>query len=141
MLTAHGSGSLHTTHLAFRKPSVKDGLKLLLYLAGVLLLGALLAPPLFWAGQGLITHGVLAGLAHYEFDSYFHRAILVAALLLLWPLFRALHVRSWRDLGLVRNPRSLADLGAGFLIAAIPLLTERRIRSARRRVVCDTSTC
>ncbi len=101
---------------------MKDAVKILLYVAGVLLLGALLGPPLFWAGQSLIAHGLLTSLARYDFDSYFHRAILVAALALLWPLFRALRVRSWRDLGLEKNPQPLADLGAGFAISAIPLL-------------------
>lgn len=101
---------------------MKDAAKLLLYFLGVLLLGALLAPPLFWAGQNLIGHGLLTGVARYDFDSYFHRAILVAALLLLWPLLRALHVRNWLDLGLEKNPRSIADLGAGFAIAGVPLL-------------------
>jgi CAAX protease family protein len=101
---------------------LKDTARLLLYVAGLLVGGALLAPPLFWLGQWLIAHGILPSLARYDFESYFHRAILIAALVLLWPLFRALRVRSWRDLGLERNSRAAADLGAGFVIAAIPLL-------------------
>lgn len=101
---------------------MKDTARLLLYVAGLLVGGALLAPPLFWLGQSVIAHGHLPSLARYDFDSYFHRAILIAALVLLWPLFRALRVRSWRDLGLEKNPRAAADLGAGFAIAAIPLL-------------------
>ncbi len=106
----------------YPKFAVKDAAKILCYVGSVLLLGALLAPPLFWAGQTLIAHGLFTSLAHFDFDSYFDRAILAAALLLLWPLFRALHVRGWRDLGLEKNPRPIADLGAGFAIAAIPLL-------------------
>jgi membrane protease YdiL (CAAX protease family) len=94
----------------------------MLYLVGVVLLGALLAPPLFWLGQLLIAHRILPSLARYDFESYFDRAILLAALLLLWPLFRSLRVRSWRDLALEKNRRAGADLGAGFAIAAIPLL-------------------
>lgn len=102
---------------------LKDAAKLLFYLVGVLLLGALLGPPLFFAGHYFIAHGLFTGLARYAFDSYFHRAILVAALVLLWPLFRALKVEHWRDLGLERNPQPIADLGAGFAMAALPLLS------------------
>jgi hypothetical protein len=101
---------------------LKDAARLLLYLAGVVLLGALGAPALFWAGQFLIAHGILPGLAGIDFESYFHRALLVAALVLLWPLLRALQVRRWRDLGLAKNLRGGSDVAVGFAIAAIPLL-------------------
>jgi uncharacterized protein len=101
---------------------LKDAARLLLYLAGVILLGALLAPPLFWSGQVLIDHGLLPSLVRFDFETYFHRALLVAALVLLWPLLRALRVRRWRDLGLTKNPRAGTDLAMGFAIASIPLL-------------------
>ncbi len=101
---------------------MKDATRLLLYLAGVVLLGALGAPPLFWAGQFLSAHHVLPSLATFDFESYFHRALLVAALILLWPLLRALRVRNWRDLGLEKNPRAGINLAIGFVIAAVPLL-------------------
>ena len=101
---------------------MKDAARLLLYLAGVVLLGALVAPPLFWLGQSLIAHGILPSLARFDFESYFHRALLIAALVLLWPLLRTLHVSRWRDLALEKNPRAAVDLGMGFAIAAIPLL-------------------
>jgi len=65
---------------------------------------------------------MLPSLARFDFESYFHRALLIAALVLLWPLLRALRVASWRDLALEKNPRAGADLGMGFAIAAIPLL-------------------
>ena len=101
---------------------MKDAARLLLYLAGVVLLGALGAPPLFWAGQFLSAHHMLAGLAGFDFETYFHRALLVAALVLLWPLLRAVRVRGWRDLGLEKNPRAGMDVAGGFVIAAVPLL-------------------
>ena len=101
---------------------MKDAARLLLYLAGIVLLGALVAPPLFWLGQSLIAHGILPSLARFDFESYFHRALLIAALILLWPLLRALRIGSWRGLALERNPRAGADLTIGFAIAAIPLL-------------------
>ncbi len=101
---------------------MKDATRLLLYLVGVILLGALLAPPLFWLGQLVIARGMVPSLARFDFESYFHRALLIAAVVLLWPLLRALRVRGWRDLGLEKNPRPVADAVIGFVIAAIPLL-------------------
>jgi membrane protease YdiL (CAAX protease family) len=101
---------------------LKDAARLLLYLAGVVLLGALVAPPLFWLGQSLIAHGILPSLARFDFESYFHRALLIAALILLWPLLRALRIGSWRGLALEKNPRAGADLAIGFAIAVIPFL-------------------
>jgi membrane protease YdiL (CAAX protease family) len=100
---------------------LKDAARLLLYLAAVIVIGALLAPPLFWAGQAVIAHGFFPSLARVDFESYFHRALLIAAVLLLWPLLRVLQVRTWRDLGLAKDPRPAANLGMGFLIAAVPL--------------------
>jgi len=101
---------------------LKDAARLLLYLVGVVLLGALVAPPLFWLGQSLIVHGILSSLARFDFESYFHRALLIAALVLLWPLLRALRIGNWHGLALEKNPRAGADLTIGFVIAAIPLL-------------------
>jgi CAAX protease family protein len=101
---------------------LKDAARLLLYLAGVVLLGAVVAPPLFWLGQSLIAHGILPSLARFDFESYFHRAVLIAALILLWPLLRALRIGSWRGLALEKNPRAGADLAIGFAIAVIPFL-------------------
>jgi len=98
---------------------LKDPARLLLYLAGVVILGALAAPPLFW-----LVHGadVFHRLREYDFETYSHRALLLAAIVLLWPLLRALSIRSWADLELEKNRRAGADLAAGFAIAAIPLL-------------------
>jgi membrane protease YdiL (CAAX protease family) len=101
---------------------VKDIARLLFYFAGTLLVGALLAPVLFWTAQLPSAHRMLPMLSRFDFETYFHRALLVTALLLLWPLLRALHVRGWRDLGLEKNQRKTRDVLVGFLIAAIPLL-------------------
>src|SRR5205085_2957945 len=91
------------------------------YLLATVLIGALLAPPLFWAAQSLAAHGWLTVLAHYDFETYFHRALLVAALILVWPLVRSLEIRSLNDLRLASNPRRWRDVLAGFLLSAIPL--------------------
>ncbi|MGH8093595.1 MAG: lysostaphin resistance A-like protein [Chthoniobacterales bacterium] len=100
---------------------MKDPARLLLYLAGVVLLGALAAPPLYWLGQLLIRHGTVPALAAFDFETYFHRALLVTALVLLWPLFRSLRVRGWKDLDLEKNRRAGLDALVGFVIAAVPL--------------------
>ncbi len=86
------------------------------------MLGALAAPPLFWLGQYLIAHRILPSLASYDFETYFHRALLVAALVFLWPLFRAVRIVRWRDLDLEKNTRAGADVAIGFVLAAVPLL-------------------
>jgi membrane protease YdiL (CAAX protease family) len=101
---------------------LKDAALLLVYFIGVLLLGALLSPLLFFGGQSLAARGILPFLAAYDFESYFHRALLVSALLLIWPLLRALRIQKWRELQLTPRAKSGRDLLAGFLIAAIPLL-------------------
>jgi uncharacterized protein len=96
---------------------LKDAARLLAYLLGIVLLGALLAPPLFW-----LAHDRLSIFAHVDFESFFHRALLIAAIALLWPLLRSLGIRRWRDLGLEPNQRWLRDFAMGFALAAIPLL-------------------
>jgi uncharacterized protein len=101
---------------------LKDAARLLTYFALTVLLGALVAPLLFWTAQWLATHGGFSFLGQYGFESFFHRALLISALALLWPLFRWLGLRSWRDLGLTQNRHGLRDLSMGILFAAIPLL-------------------
>ena len=101
---------------------MKDAARLLVYLLATVLIGALLAPCLFWAAQSLVAHGLLTFLARYDFETFFHRALLVAAAILLWPLIRSLEVRSLNDLQLSRNPQRWRDLFAGVILSAIPLL-------------------
>jgi membrane protease YdiL (CAAX protease family) len=101
---------------------LKNAARLLVYLLATVLVGALLAPCLFWGAQWFIAHGLLTFLARYDFETFFHRALLVAAVILLWPLIRSLEVRRRSDLQLAANPRWPRDLLAGFLFSAIPLL-------------------
>ena len=61
-------------------------------------------------------------LVKYDFDTFFHRAILIAAVLLLWPLLRVSNVRGVADLGLAPNPHWARDVGCGILLSVIPLL-------------------
>ena len=106
------------------------------YLLSTVLLGALLAPPLFWLvkaaepwalANGLVTFvpqgdevqvsGVLAAVFTADFVKISHRAVLIAALLLLPPAIRALRVRGRADLRLRPDPRAGRHFLRGFLVA------------------------
>jgi membrane protease YdiL (CAAX protease family) len=65
---------------------------------------------------------VFSFLARYDFETFFHRAVLIAAALLLWPFLRISHVHGMVDLGLAPNPRWGRNLCAGALLSVIPLL-------------------
>ena len=101
---------------------MKDAARLLAYFVATLLLGAILAPWLFWAGQWLVAHHLFSFLARFDFETFFHRALLVAGLILLWPLLRAIRIRRRQDLELSPNPQWRADLLIGFVMATVPLL-------------------
>jgi membrane protease YdiL (CAAX protease family) len=60
----------------------------------------------------------LAWLATTDFQRYFDRAMFLGALLLLWPVVRALRIGSVRDLGLRPDPRPGWHVALGFLVAA-----------------------
>src|SRR5947209_18207910 len=99
------SASLENLTLA----ALKDAVRLLVYLLATVLIGALLAPFLFWWAQSLVAHGSLTFLARYDFETYFHRALLVAVVILLWPLARSLEIRSLSDLQLASNRHRWRD--------------------------------
>ncbi len=101
---------------------MKPAARLLAYFAATVLFGALIAPPLYWSAQRLALHRPFEFLASFDFETFFHRALLLGALLFLWPLLRWLRVRGPRDLQLEANRRPLRDAAVGFGIAAIPLL-------------------
>ena len=101
---------------------MKDAARLVAYFVATVLLGALLAPLLFWSAQRLASHQILGSLARFDFENFFHRALLLAAVVLLWPLLRSTRVRQRSDLGIAPNENWLRDLCFGFLIAAAPLL-------------------
>jgi membrane protease YdiL (CAAX protease family) len=96
---------------------LKDAAKLFAYFFAVVIGGALLAPPLFWS-----AHRFSAFFAKYDFESFFHRALLVCAVVFLWPLLGWLRLHSFRDLRLDKNRHALRDVVAGILLAGIPLL-------------------
>lgn len=98
---------------------MKDLAKILAYFVAIIVLGALLAPPLFWAGKALAARGTLTFLGDVEFQKFFHRAVLIAAFALLWPTIRWLGLGGPRGLGLEPDTRWLRHLILGFLIAGI----------------------
>jgi membrane protease YdiL (CAAX protease family) len=101
---------------------LKDAARLAAYFIAIVVVGALLAPILFWSAQALAAHSVFPFLAKYDFDTFFHRAILIAAVVLLWPLLRVSQVQGLADLGLAPNPDRARDVGFGVLLSVIPLL-------------------
>ena len=100
---------------------MKDALRLALYFVAVILAGALLAPVLFWSAQSLAGHGILSFLRQFDFETFFHRALLVSAVVLLWPLLRSVRIRKPADLGLRPDNRRWLHFGGGFLWAVLPL--------------------
>lgn len=101
---------------------LKDAARLLGYFVATAVVGALLAPWLFWSAQGLAARGVLPWLAKFDFESFFHRALLIAAVAFMWPLLRSVNIRRRADLGLLPNKHWPRDVIAGFGLAAVPLL-------------------
>lgn len=110
-----------------------NAFKISLYVAVSILMGALLAPPLFWAGRSLYEAGVFKGgrilgldlhdeLRRAGLARYLNRAMLASALAALWPLILWLGTRPREFLQLHPNPRRFAHLSTGFVLAAGGLL-------------------
>jgi uncharacterized protein len=110
--------------------------KIVLYFIAVFALGAVLAPPLFWTAgklrpvaeeRGWISYELKAGGTREaegwaaflapDFAKISNRAVLLAAVVLLWPLFRSLRIRSLAELGIENNPHRWRDFAAGWGIA------------------------
>ncbi len=96
---------------------MRDLGKIVLYLLATVLLAALIAPPLFWAGKWIIAHGWLTSLEGTPFQRYFNRAVMIAAVALLWPLARWLGMRNIGAQTMQRDPRRWQHLGGGFAAA------------------------
>jgi membrane protease YdiL (CAAX protease family) len=101
---------------------LKDAARLLAYLLATILIGALVAPPLYWGSQWLAAHGVFPFLSRIDFESFFHRALVLGAIVLAWPFLRAIRVGRLTDLGLAPNSHRRQHCVAGFLLAITPLL-------------------
>ena len=109
-----------------------DAFKLTVWFLATAVLGAFLAPVIHVVGTAIVAGGHLEGgpadwvhseMVKAEFGRYFNRAILMAALLLLYPMSRWLGLESgWGWMGLRPNPYRWKDLGLGFFLAAGSLL-------------------
>ena len=101
---------------------LREIVNIVAYFVGIVLLGSFLAPALYWAGRATAQYGVLTFLAETEFQKFFNRAMLVAAVVLLWPAVRSLKLQGWGDLGLERDPRAGQNLALGLGVAALCLI-------------------
>lgn len=93
-------------------------LKILVYLIGTVVIGAALAPWLFWAGQYASHFQQLGFLGNTDFQRYFDRSILISAFLLLLPILQWIGLGRLKSLGLRKNPRRIRHLLGGFAISA-----------------------
>jgi membrane protease YdiL (CAAX protease family) len=137
-----------------RAPLQSDVLKIFVYVAATLLLGAVLAPLLYQLGKGLaevfaakegngLIQYVASAADRADFPRFFDRAVMLSALILLFPLTGWLRLGrppgSYRDTPwslrlpdnvvvtnagqpLRRNPQGWWQCGTGFVIAAGLLL-------------------
>ena len=94
------------------------GFKILAYLIGTIVLGATLAPWLFWGGQHASHFKYLGFLATSGFQRFFNRSVLISAFLLLIPLLRSIGLEQLQNLGLRKNPQRISHFLGGFLISA-----------------------
>src|SRR5260370_12177714 len=79
------------------------------YLFAVVLLGALLAPPLYWLGQACSQISALQFLKYMDFQRYFARSVLISAFLLLSLVLPSIGLGRLLTLRLSRSP--LCGLG------------------------------
>lgn len=90
--------------------------KIFLYLAAVVLAGALAAPQAWELIHRLspdLFGGFVGKIQEMPFHRYLSRSIQVSALVLLLPFLRSLRIRSLRAFSLVPDPRPFRDLGIG----------------------------
>ena len=94
----------------------------LVYLGVVFLGAALVAPWVYLAVQHAAQSSPsLSGLASKPFHRYVNRAILVLAILGIWPLLRATGVSSWRSVGFLPVTGHGRGLARGFLLGFFSL--------------------
>ncbi len=127
--------------MAERVPFLQSAVfKILVFLLGTTVLGALLAPALYLGGKHVVAEGWLEGgwldslhgsMERAKFSRYFNRAILISALILIAPTLRWMRTTgsapasreklatSWQ---LDPNPRWFAHLFIGFAVAGGTLL-------------------
>ncbi|MEM1442249.1 MAG: CPBP family intramembrane glutamic endopeptidase [Verrucomicrobiota bacterium] len=111
--------------------------KILVFLTGIVLLSAILAPPLYFGGKHIVAEGWLEGtflegingsMDRAKFSRYFNRAVLLSALLLIWPTLKWLNAGRREKVGvkaflqLDPNPAWWKHCLLGFVVAGGTLL-------------------
>lgn len=99
--------------------------KIFLYLAAVILAGALAAPQAWHLIQLLpadFLGGLIGQVQGMPFHRYLSRSLQIAAIVLLVPLLRSLRIRSLADFGIIRNRRAWRDLGTGISAGLLGLV-------------------
>lgn len=113
------------------------GFKVLVFVTGAILIGAVLAPFLYWGGKLVVERAWIADIPVLEklhgsmdrarFSRYFNRSLVAGALILLFPTLKWLGGRENESrtmserLQIRANPQRWIHLVAGFLLGAIPL--------------------
>jgi membrane protease YdiL (CAAX protease family) len=107
---------------------------IILYFIGCIVIGSAIAPWLFFAVQPLVPVAEARGWLRYEgeerdpkgplgflgaeFEKFANRGLLIAAIALLWPTFRALRMGDIGALGLQKNRSRWRHLAVGFVLTA-----------------------
>ena len=92
------------------------------FIAAVLLLGALLAPPMFWAAKAVGHSLNIAFLNKLAFTSVYDRAALLVALCGLWPLFKAMQLRRDEVVGVTPFSIGKKQILTGFFMAVLLII-------------------
>lgn len=92
------------------------------YLVGVVVGGALLAPWLWYLGQYLVESGILPQLKPFGFAKYLNRSVLLMVIVGLWPFLRQVGMVDRKDFGIEDNPSWNRDLLIGCVVAFVILL-------------------
>jgi membrane protease YdiL (CAAX protease family) len=137
MAVVHPFPSSHAASLAQREPlimrwnspadppyteRVRPVRALLIYIVGVFLLGALLAPWVYWLAKWMAgTAAVFEGLANVPFHRFLNRCFLLFAVLGLWPFLRSIGADSWQAVGMNAATGNARRLFHGFLLSLASL--------------------
>ena len=104
-------------------PPARSGLLLILgFTALVLVLGAVLSPPMFWAAKAVGRTLDIGFLKTLAFTSVYDRAALLVAILGLWPLLKSMALRREEVLGATPFSRGRKQMLLSFLIALALIL-------------------
>jgi len=95
--------------------------KIALTLTGVVVVSALLAPPIYWLIQEVVV-GIFPWLGEFPFHRVFSRVLLVCILIAIGPLLIALRISSFRELGLQKNRRWGVDFFCGLFTALLTVI-------------------